>query len=198
MSNQRAVAAALDADEMKPGEGLAAMAAEPDQAALFGDEDADFAAQFPKVAEKRGPGRPKGARNRTTKQTLDLLARHPGYRDPLLVLASIASMSPAELKSAYGLKGAEAVSAQIRAASDLAPYVHSKQPQGVKLEGASGAPVLIQIGAWPTAEPDIRGGQAVDAAARGYEIAGPDISSTCEGDPEEVTRPEGHTHDPST
>ena len=196
MANKRAIAEAIEAGEVKPGHGLAAMAAEPDQAALFGQADDEFAAQFPKVAKRRGPGRPKDARNWTTRKTLELLAAHPHYRDPLLVLASIASMSPADLKSTYGLKGAEALNAQIRAASDLAPYVHSKQPQGVKLEGSAGAPVLIQIGAWATAEPDIRGGQAVDVVARGYDVAEPDISSTYADDAEEVTRTKGHTHDP--
>ena len=198
MSNERATVDLMEAGEVRPGEGLRDLAAEAAQASLFGQDDDDAVAQFPKLAEQRqGPGRPKGSRNRTTRQTLQILAQSPNYRDPLLVLASISTMSPEQLKSAYGLKGSEAISAQIRAASDLAPYIHSKQPQGVKISGTPGAPVNIMIGAWATAAPDIQGGVVVDGEAVEFESAPPDISTGYDDEGNEVAQQGSRTDDAS-
>lgn len=215
MANGRAAPKAIsDQTGIEPGEGLRAEAeaSQGDQldmlAAMEADEADDFARQFPKVASSRQladtftpppkRGRPAGSRNKATKDTLRLL-QAKGFTDPLVFMARIMSMTPDELKRAYGLKGAEALSQQLRAAGDLAPYLHSKQPQGVKLDGMVGAPVQIIFGGpgWAQpAAPDIRGGQAEAIEATEYEVATPDISSTYDETGAEVSQDGSLTDDP--
>jgi len=205
MANERTGAQAVgEALGVAPGEGLRAVADEraAEQVDLFELEREDFARQFPQVAqareaaEARGPGRPKGARNRVTRDTLRLLQADPGFVDPLVFMARVLSMQPAEIKRAYGLKGAEALSAQLRAAADLAPFIHSKQAQGIKLEGCQGAAAIIQIGGWDAAQPEIQGGRVIDGAAlAGVPVGEPDISTAYEDEADQVTHAPSHTAD---
>lgn len=156
-------AAALDAAGM--GEPLAQDVA--DMADLFADEEisgspvsgsAVFSGRDPVV--RRGPGRPKGARNRSTKEMVDfILAR---YRHPLLGLADIVATPPDQLallfvvmdpKTGKPVDGEEGklTKEDLRRAMDfwkacafeLAEYVATKQPRQLQTE--AGLPPILQV-----------------------------------------------------
>jgi|GEM_PF-6527623 len=93
MANDHSGAQALyEALGVAPGEGLRGLdPARGEQEDLFDAECEDFSRQFPSIAasrEARGPGRPKGARNRVTPETLRLLQAAPGFVAPLVCMAS--------------------------------------------------------------------------------------------------------------
>lgn len=111
--------------------------------------------------ERRGPGRPKGARNRVKVGLAEMMA-HRGYRAPAEVLAHLAGLhvraDPLEVAIARAqtllvAAGAEPVGPalvetalrllreQRQALDALAPYVHPK----VSPDGAPAAPMQVQI-----------------------------------------------------
>ena len=85
-------------------------------------------------AERRGPGRPAGSRNRTTEQFVQFIRAN--YRDPRLFLAEVYNRPVEELARQLGCKRDEALKLQITAANDLAPYVAQKQPLAVQVSAA--------------------------------------------------------------
>jgi hypothetical protein len=77
---------------------------------------------------KRGPGRPSGSLNRTTLQMQRLLLAR-GYRDPAEFLAALVTMDTKALAAAIGGEDVERVlDVQRKAAADLMPYFHQRQP----------------------------------------------------------------------
>lgn len=98
---------------------------------------------------KRGPGRPKGARNKATAAWTEfILASGPS---PLQFLAEVYRRPTYELAAALGCKLVEAMEIQIRAATQLAPYLHQRQPQALQVDGAGPALVLtVNLGAEPS------------------------------------------------
>lgn len=84
------------------------------------------------TAERAGPGRPAGSRNkRTTEWTDYILSRH---RSPLLFLAETYTRPVEDLARELGCKLEEAFKHQITAAKELAPYVHQKQPVALQVD----------------------------------------------------------------
>lgn len=82
----------------------------------------------------RGRGRPPGAANRkTTDWSSFILARH---RSPLEFLAETFSRAAGDLADELGCTKLEAFQTQIRAATELAPYLHGKAPVQVNVGGA--------------------------------------------------------------
>lgn len=103
--------------------------------------------------EKRGPGRPKGAKNRKT-QAIEKLYRAKGLRDPLIYQGQFMSSDPVDLlKQFIALEGdlrelspekameqwkagllssvpsiAEIVAMQIKVADQVTPYLYGKKP----------------------------------------------------------------------
>lgn len=105
------------------------------------------------VAEgPRGPGRPPGAINRSTREVKEWLERK--YRSPLIGLAEIgAGASLDELLSRaktiaqqLGCKPIEALKVISDAAERLAPYMHSKMPPIHDAKSVPGV-TLIQVSA---------------------------------------------------
>lgn len=100
----------------------------------------------PEGAEKRGRGRPPGAKNMNTEQWRNfILSRH---RSPLEALAQTYNLPLEQLGRHLGIQGrltfdqaVELLKLQITAAKELAPYVHQKQP--LAIDGGSGG--LIQL-----------------------------------------------------
>lgn len=187
MANESAIREAMKTAGIEPGGDLAEV--EPDQDELFGDEMEEeahaSADQFGALTAVKGRGRPKGARNRTTKRTIELILA--SKRDPLLFLADIVTMQPAEVGKLYGCEGAQALGHQIRAASELAGYIHSKKPTDVKVSGEGFIGVTIQLGGPGDAQPDLKGGETVDHDPRPVRISG-----TYEDEGEEVTSADSH------
>lgn len=88
----------------------------------------------------RPPGRPPGARNKSTNDWRDfILAR---YRSPLVAMAETYSRSVHDLAKELGCTLLEAFRLQQQAASELAPYVHGKMPVEVAID-ANGLPMLV-------------------------------------------------------
>jgi len=94
--------------------------------------------------KKRGPGRPAGSTNKRTEAWTQFLLAN--YSSPLECLAAVSSMRTADLIDRLGLKGDELTNdqrinvfkAQIAAAVQLAPYLHSKQPTSIDVGGEGG------------------------------------------------------------
>lgn len=108
---------------------------------LFGDDEGAPSGFFDAVAEageRRGIGRPKGARNRKSVD-FEKLYFAKGYKDPLLVLGEIISADPRALQEmAYLLGEAKpdlvtVLDLQRKAAIDLAPYLHGKKPTQIEM-----------------------------------------------------------------
>jgi hypothetical protein len=82
---------------------------------------------------KRGRGRPPGATNKRTTEWADyILAR---YGSPLEAMASYWARPVAVLAAELGCSAFEAAKLALIAAKESAPYVHSKMPVLVDVEG---------------------------------------------------------------
>jgi hypothetical protein len=112
-----------------------------------------------KVLERKGPGRPKGSINKRTEDLRRfLLAR---FKHPVVALAEIYSVPTDELASALGIKAVDALTLQIRAAGEVAPYVDSKMPAKVMVTDSDRLPAfnLVFADGGVTVE---QGGKRVD------------------------------------
>jgi hypothetical protein len=94
-------------------------------------------------AEGARIGRPPGSRNKSTRAWRDYLLSK--YRSPLEVLAETYSRPVAELARELGCTKVEAAMIQVQCANNLAPYVHSRMPQEVSVEGGQGQALAIMI-----------------------------------------------------
>lgn len=148
-----AVAEAHDRDEQPPG------VVDGEQMALLPLPLRNATASEPDAQKVdtagRGPGRPPGAKNKSTKQwTQYLLTR---YRSPLEALAEIYCRPLPELcaelmsyaGAAEGSKPSwdriiEVLKIQMGAAKELAPYVHQKQPMAI--DGGENGIISLFIG----------------------------------------------------
>lgn len=84
--------------------------------------------------EPRGPGRPPGARNRSTSEWVDYIANR--YRDPRLFLAEAYSRPAEGLARELGCTRLEAFQLQVKAAEGLLPYMAQKQPAAIQISAA--------------------------------------------------------------
>lgn len=88
-------------------------------------------------------GRPAGSVARKTAEwQAYMLGR---YRSPLIALAELYSRTVEELAQDLGCTKLEAFDRQLKAAIELAPYIHSKMPAAVQLDGAPLAPVTLTV-----------------------------------------------------
>jgi len=102
-------------------------------------EDADAAEA--EIERARGPGRPAGSVNRSTRQMRDFILKN--FTDPAVGLAAsgLRSTWPASIAAAraiaaeLGCKTIEAIELMRKCSAELMPYVHSKQPLAVNLQG---------------------------------------------------------------
>ena len=79
--------------------------------------------------DRRGPGRPLGARNkRTERMVAFLMSRH---RSPIEVLLEISEANVADLAALYSCTLMEAGQEKRLAATAVAPYVASRMPQAI-------------------------------------------------------------------
>lgn len=121
---------------------------------LFDDGEDGEQRAFPAAVRRPGPGRPPGSAN---KKTLALKAYYQakGFRDPIAYLGEIVSADPVALWTWFreatkgenaALDGApslvEIVALQVKAAAELAPFLHGKAPIRIESDDRS-LPVLI-------------------------------------------------------
>lgn len=120
----------------KRAEQLALIPSDVAVADALGDDEA---------AERRGPGRPTGSRNRRTAEWVDhILGR---YRSPLLFLAETYTRPVEQLAAELGCDKEKALALQMTAARELAPYVHQKQPVAVEVDARGVVQLVINTGA---------------------------------------------------
>lgn len=101
---------------------------EAEQLGLFGEPQTEAGkALFP--AEKRGPGRPWGSRNKRTERTVQWLLQR--YRDPRAVLLEIAEANVGDLAARLGCSLYEALQEKRLCAQAVLPYVAQRQPLAV-------------------------------------------------------------------
>lgn len=115
------------------------------QAALFENLDVDERAfedsnPFPAVV-RRGGSR-KGVPNRRTEDFKKFYAAS-GFRDPLMFLGHVISIDTDELAKHLACKRVQALDVQRKAAENLAPYLHSKQPTQVAVDAGDATPMLV-------------------------------------------------------
>ncbi len=123
-------AAAAGADEIEPQIGA-------DRSVLFKLTDDD--------GRKRGPGRPKGSKNKASEQLRNyLLAK---YRDPLDGLGEIVSTPIPELARLLKCTRLDAAAFWLRALAEFGPYVHQRQPQALNLDPGAAIPLFVNLGA---------------------------------------------------
>lgn len=134
------LAAAVDLLMGQTQAGTGARAAE--QLALLPSASAvEDASADDEAAERSGPGRPPGSRNKRTQDWVDFIGAR--YRSPLLFLAETFTRPVELLARELGTTKLEAFKLQVDAAKNLAPFVHQKQPLAVQVS-ASGE-VLLTI-----------------------------------------------------
>lgn len=128
-----------------------------DSPAAAAGPDADlyrdlFASPFETVpaTTKRGPGRPKGAKNRTTADMRRFIMAN--YRDPLLNLMDIVAMTPNEIAREFSLKRNDAADLWFKSLAKALEYLHQKQPTAVVVAGIQFHDVNINIGSGPAQE----------------------------------------------
>lgn len=178
------IAAAIN--ELGAGETARADLEEREQLEIFAEIEAGEAELTTAPRAWSGKGRKPGARNRVTRDVINYIQRHG--RDPLIALQSMVKMTPAELRSYWGIDGHEAAEFWRKCVSDLAAYMHSKQPQAVVMETGKGfAPIFLNFGEMTFAAND--GAAAPDRQKEitaQYQQVNPDAQ-------EQVAWPQGRT-----
>lgn len=106
---------------------------------------------------RRGPGRPAGARNKSTLAMLEYLQSR--YQSPLVALAETYSRPVEELARDLACDREDAFKVQVEAMKASLPYWHQKQPMAVQID-SKGTVTLVIESASPLAE----GGQPGDGA----------------------------------
>lgn len=82
---------------------------------------------------RRGPGRPAGAINKKTQDMARMILAK--YQSPLVFLAETYSRKVSDLAIELQCKPVEAFQVQLRAAQELAPFLHGKMPVEVNVRG---------------------------------------------------------------
>jgi hypothetical protein len=171
-------------------EAAPALAARLDQAAKSGKgEQLPLLPGATAEGEKRGRGRPEGARSRRTDEMVRYLNRFG--EGPLVGLAKVVNairfreLTEGELAGlpdfrplarALGMKVADAATFWRQCAGDLAPYMHQKLPIAVDVTGDSaGSLVVVNLGA-------VQGDPATDLAQLLGGRLGEVIDGEIEGD----------------
>lgn len=139
-----------------------------DQPSLFAPADnsckgneRDFAA-VPSIEETQGSGvierkagRPKGAKNKSTKEWVDYFLSTV-KESPLIFLGRLYAQETKALARKIQCKREDALKLQISAANAVLPYVHQKQP--IAIETGGDELPTIQIFASPTVYQQINNG----------------------------------------
>lgn len=118
-------------------------------------------------AQSRGPGRPKGSKNRNTEEWRKYLLSR--YSSPLEGLLAEACKSEAELAQELGLRCApnyeqalELRKIRLQCMKEALPYVHQKQPLAVEARGDGLMQLVINTGAFTQDQVEDAGEMKVD------------------------------------
>lgn len=120
-------------------------------------------------AGDRGPGRPKGSRNKRTQHTLEYL-QAMGYEDPLRGMAELWSRPASVLADELGCTVLEAMDRQMDARKAALPYWHQKLPQAIVID-KNAAMTVLTIDAAQMLE--LLQGRGDEIGKRGFELLAP-------------------------
>lgn len=81
---------------------------------------------------RRGPGRPKGARSKTTQEWQAFIRAN--YGDPMIGLAKLAFGDVGKLAKAFRVSVGEMQKRQQSALDALLPYFHQRMPQAIEID----------------------------------------------------------------
>lgn len=117
-----------------------------EQLGLFGGAipDADGPVEARPAREPGRPGRPPGAKNRNSQEWATFILTR--FRSPLLAMAEMASRPVGDLAAELQCSREEAARVILTAARDLAPYLHSRQPQAIDMPEGAGFTIVINSG----------------------------------------------------
>jgi hypothetical protein len=127
------------------GAGQAVKPAGPQQLSMPALEPADPALLPASAARKPGPGRPPGARNKSTDEWVRYLLAQTEGRSPLYQLLRRSVMSLDQLKAELSCSLYEAAVEQRRCAEAVAPYLHKRMPIAVEGAGLGGIHLALQV-----------------------------------------------------
>lgn len=130
-----------------------------------------------RAVERRGPGRPPGARNKRTERTIAWLLSH--HRDPREVLLSISDKHPADLAAVLGCSMLEALQEIRIAAGAVLPYVAQRQPLGIDVTNRQVVYLTINEGGQATHQ---EGGVGLSASI----VENVEFQEVSEDDPKKV------------
>lgn len=106
------------------------------------EDERAFEDTNPFKAPRRVGGSRKGIPNRRTEDSKRYYSAL-GFRDPLAFLGHLITIQPDELAREMRMTLADALDMQRKAAVDLMPYLHSKQPARVELGEGEAIPMLV-------------------------------------------------------
>lgn len=99
-----------------------------EEAGPFGDSEIEVAGW----ACRRGPGRPRGSRNRRSEDLIQWLLR--GYRHPLQELMDAIALGPPGLAEAWQIRRADAAALWARLVAEALPYFESRKPVALQVD----------------------------------------------------------------
>lgn len=114
----------------------------------------------------RGVGRPAGSRNKNTEAWRDYILGR--YQSPLVAMAETYSRSVKALAKEFGRENptyddlVELFKLQLQCAKELAPYVHSKQPQALDVGDNGLMTLIINSGQATKEQVDDAGGMKIN------------------------------------
>lgn len=109
------------------------------------DEKAEDGSPVPvSLNAKRGPGRPKGAQNKSSKEWAQMMLSK--YQSPLVFLFETFNRPVEALAAELGCDNLEAFKVQQAAAGKAAEYVHQKMPMAVDLKTEDTAQIYLFAG----------------------------------------------------
>jgi|GEM_PF-3863255 len=175
----------MSKDAPKPPAGLSGMAAalqgvvagqDAGDDETTGGEQVSFAFAEPPEpdeigAKRSGPGRPPGAKNKTTTEWADYL--NARFRSPLVGMSQIAEMHPLALMS-WGFDSIEKACAfWLGCCREVARYRHSPMPISAQVDVGGQVAISFSVGAPP--EPGHEPGRVSDAVETTWATVTPEM-----------------------
>lgn len=105
--------------------------------------------------ERRGPGRPQGARNKSTEEMRRWLIEARGLKSPLEWLLELVC-KPVDEVVRMGIEHSQVAKLQVAAAVAVLPYLHSRMPISIQSEGVAPIPLVLNLGAGEAEEIGLR------------------------------------------
>lgn len=111
---------------------------------ISGDRGMGYPAISNAIEDNKRPGRPKGAKNRSTEEWRKYFFARV-HKSPLIMLGELYCKTTAELAEEMGCNRIDALKTQVAAANAVLPYVHQKQPIAIEDNTQSLPAIYINV-----------------------------------------------------